>query len=484
MRKMIVGNIGARFGAMLLRAGSRRRCIVAAVALALTACSVGPQYERPVIAAPTAWRDAQAHAPAVWPATDWWRGFGSPQLDAYIAQAQRANDDIAAAVARVREADAQTRIAGSALLPAVAASAGITHERTRAASGNLSTYSLYTPEISAAYELDFWGKNRAALRAAKATLAASRYDRATVELTVVTGVASTYFLALELRDRLSIAQNNLASAEVILKGLKFEQTAGTANALDVAQQETTVATLDAAIPPLEQQLRQSVDALAILLGKAPEAIDVASGGLLGLSQPRVQPGLPSELLARRPDVARAEAQLVAANANIALARAAYFPNIQLTASSGFASAALSKVIDPANAVFSLAAGLTQPIFEGGALEAQSAYARARYAELLAAYHKTVISAFADVEDALVALQKTSDQLQRQQRAVATARRAYEIAQAQLHAGTINVLALLNTESALFTAEDAMARVKLSHLQALIGLFNALGGGWQNTTPEA
>jgi outer membrane protein, multidrug efflux system len=484
MRQMIVGNIGARFGAMLLRAGSRRRCLVAAAALALAACSVGPQYERPVIAAPAAWRDAHAHAPAAWPARDWWRGFGSRQLDAYIAQAQRANDDIAAAVARVREADAQTHIAGAALLPAVAASADSTRERTRAASGALSTYSVYTPQISAAYELDFWGKNRAALNAARATLAASRYDRATVELTVVTGVASTYFLALELRDRLGIARDNLASAKAILKGLRLEQTAGTANALDVAQQETAVATLDAAIPPLEQQLRQSVDALALLLGKAPEAIDITSGSLLDLSQPRVQPGLPSELLARRPDVARAEAQLLAANANIALARAAYFPSIELTASKGFASAALSKVIDPANAVFSLAAGLTQPIFEGGALEAQSAYARARYAELLAAYHKTVISAFADVEDALVALQKTSDQLQRQQQAVATARRAYEIAQAQLHAGTINVLALLNTEGALFTAEDAMARVKLSHLQALIGLFNALGGGWQNTTPEA
>jgi outer membrane protein, multidrug efflux system len=480
---MIVGNIGARFGAMLVHAGSRRRCIVAAATLALTACSVGPRYERPVIAAPAAWRNAQVHAAAAWPAIDWWRGFGSPQLDAFIAQAQYANDDIAAAIARVREADAQTRIAGAALLPAVAASASSTRERTRATSGTLSTYSLYTPGISAAYELDFWGKNRAALNAAKATLAASRYDRATVELTVVTGVASTYFLTLELHDRLSIARDNLASAEAILKGLRLERTAGTANALDVAQQETTVAALEAAIPPLEQQLRQSVDALAVLLGKAPEAIDVTSGSLLDLSQPGVQPGLPSELLARRPDVARAEAQLVAANANIALARAAYFPNIELTASRGFVSAALSKVIDPANAVFSLAAGLTQPIFEGGALEAQSAYARARYAELLAAYHKTVISAFADVEDALVALQKTGEQLQRQQRAVTTARRAYEIAQAQLHAGTINVLALLNTEGALFTAEDAMARVKLSHLQALIGLFNALGGGWQNT-PEA
>jgi len=466
---MIVGNAGFVVRAMAV--------------LALSGCALGPHYERPEIAAPAAWRNGRAHAPEAWPAADWWRGFGSPQLDAFIAQAQRANDDIAAAVARVREADAQARIAGAALLPAVAATAGATRERTLASNGSFSTYSVFTPQIGAAYELDFWGKSRAALTAANAALAASRYDRATIELTVVTGVASTYFLALELRDRLRIAQDNLASAEAILDGLRLERTAGTANALDVAQQETAVATLYAAIPPLEQQLRQSVDALAILLGKAPESIDVTRGSLLDLSQPRVQPGLPSRLLARRPDVAQAEALLVAANANVAQARAAFFPSIELTASTGFASVALSKVLDPASAIYSVGAGLTQPIFEGGALEGQSAYAQARYAELLADYHKAVISAFANVEDALVALQKTADQLQRRQQAVATARRAYEIAQAQLRAGTINVLALLNTETALFSAEDTLVQIKFSHLQALIGLFNALGGGWRNT-PEA
>jgi outer membrane protein, multidrug efflux system len=478
---MIVGNIGLPPRVRPLHATSRGRRIVAASAsaLALCACAVGPPYTRPEIAAPQAWRNAQPNAPAVWPSAEWWRGFESPQLDLFIAEAQRANDDIAAAVARVLEADAQTRIVGAALQPAVAATADASRERSRPGGGNLRTFSDYSAQISASYELDFWGKNRAALNAAEATLAASRYDRATVELTVVTGVASTYFQALELRERLSIAQRHLASAEAILNGLRLQQKAGIGNALDVAQQETAVATLYASIPPLEQQFRQSVHALAILIGKTPETVDVAGGTLAELAQPAVQPGLPSELLARRPDVAEAEAQLVAANADIGRARSAFFPSIELTGSTGFESPALSGLLSHGNAVYAIAAGLIQPIFQGGALEGQSALAKARYAELLADYHKTVITAFANVEDALVALRQTGEQGERQRQAAATARRAYEMAQAQLRAGTINVLTLLNTESALFAAEDAMAQVRLSHLQALIGLFNALGGGWHN-----
>jgi multidrug efflux system outer membrane protein len=478
---MIVGNIGFRLDALSAHAGRYgRRCIVAAAALALCACAVGPPYVKPDIPAPQTWRNAQSNAPEAWPSSDWWLGFGSPQLDLLIAEAQRANDDIAAAVARVLEADAQTRIVGAARLPAVAATADASRERSRPGGGSLRTFSDYSAQVSASYELDFWGKNRAALNAAEATLAASRYDRATVEITVLTGVAGTYFQLLELRERASIAQRHLASAEAILKGLRLQQKAGTGNALDVAQQETAVATLYASIPALEQQLRQSVHALAVLIGKTPETVEFGGGTLAELAQPAVQPGLPSELLARRPDVAEAEARLIAANADIARARAAFFPSIQLTGSAGFESTALSNLLSHGNAVYALAAGLTQPIFQGGALEGQSAFAKARYAELLADYHKTVISAFANVEDALVALRQTGAQEQRQQRAVATARRAYQMAQAQLHAGTIDVLTLLNTQSALFTAEDTMAQVKLAHFQALIGLFNALGGGWRNT----
>jgi NodT family efflux transporter outer membrane factor (OMF) lipoprotein len=308
--------------------------------------------------------------------------------------------------------------------------------------------------------------------------AASRFDAQVVELTVMTSVATTYFQALEFRDRVQVAENNLASAQTTLDGLRLELQVGTVNALDVAQQETVVATLQAAVPPLQQALLQTMDALAILIGKEPEAVDVAAGTLLDLSEPQVRPGLPSELLARRPDVASAEAQLIEANANVAAARAAFFPSINLTAAGGFASTALNTLISPGSRIFALTGSLSQPIFQGGALSGQYAFNKARYAELAANYHKAVISAFSNTEDALAALRETADQLQREQEAVAKARRAYELSQTQFHAGTINILTVLSTETALFTAEDALVQVKFSHLGALIALYSALGGGWQ------
>ena len=250
----------------------------------------------------------------------------------------------------------------------------------------------------------------------------------------------------------------------------------------MAQQETVVATVNATIPPLKQQLRQNLDALAILIGTTPESVDVTHGNLDQIGQPLVRPGLPSDLLARRPDVAEAEAQLIAANANIAAARAAFFPTISLTATGGFESSALAGLLTPANRVWSLGADVTQPIFQGGALLGQYQLAKGRYEELLADYHKAVISAFANVEDALIALQQSSDLVERQQTAATTAQRAYEFAQAQMRAGTINVLTLLSTETALFSARDALAQAKYAHLQALVTLYQALGGGWQQQEP--
>ena len=401
------------------------------------------------------------------------------QLNGLIEDAQRANDDIAAAIARVREADAQARISGAPLLPSVSACGAATRESLlNLTSAGTTTTNEFSALLSASYELDFWGKNRAALDAARLAAAASRYDRVTIELTVMTSVASTFFQAVEAHDRLSVASDNLASAQSTLKGLQLEKTVGVITALDVAQQETTVAVLNAAIPPLQQQLLQSIDALAILVGKPPEEVNITTGTLAELSEPKVIPGLPSELLARRPDIAEAEAQLMAANANIAVARASFFPSINLTANGGYVSTALSSLFNPASRVFTLTGGLSQPIFEGGALSGQYSYSKARYAELLANYHKAVISAFGNVEDALVTLQQTALQRERQEEAVAKARHAYEMTQVQFHAGTINILTVLSTETALFAAEDALVQVKYSHLAALIALFNALGGGWQ------
>jgi outer membrane protein, multidrug efflux system len=471
-------------------AGSTLRSAVLGLAgCGLVACNLGPHYKRPDIPPPQAWRDTSNLEQPGWPSSDWWRGFNSPTLNDLMDQARVANDDLGAAIARIQQADAQARIAGAPLLPSLGLDADGNRQRaaqqtTRTPAGKLigvpQTSNTFTTELTASYEIDFWGKNRALRDAARAAALASRYDRATVELTVMQGVASTYFLALELRDRLKVANDNVASARDTLKGLQLEAQVGTVTALDVAQQETTVATLDAAIPPLNQQFGETLDALAILLGRQPEGVDVTTGTLGDLAEPEVTPGMPSELLARRPDVAQAEAQLISANANIAAARAAFFPTISLTADGGYVSPALNTLFNPVSRVFSVTGGLTQPIFQGGALVGQYQLNKGRYAELLSDYHKAVISAFGNVEDALVSVQQTAEQLRREEQAVATARHAYELTQAQFHAGTINILVVLSTETALFTAQDTLVQVKYSHLNALVALFSALGGGWQRT----
>ena len=451
--------------------------------LVLSACSVGPAYHRPQAPLPSVWQTQSSAQTPQWPGAQWWRAFGSGTLDDYVQQALAASDDIAAAVARVREADAQARIAGAALLPAVAVGAEAIRQKTfiPTTRGALApTYDEFSPAASASYEIDFWGKNRAAKQAAVLAAYASRYDRETVVLTVLSGVASDYFQALESRDRLQVALNNVANAQHILDGLELEQRVGTANALDVAQQASVVAVENASIPPLRQQLQQSMDALAILLGRTPESLQFHDASLGQISAPPVVAGLPSELLTRRPDVAEAEADLHAANANIVEARAAFFPNVALTASGGLASTALNSVVVPGNQIFSLAGTITQDIFEGGALHGQYQYTRARYAELLADYHKAVISAFSDVEQALVAVQQTAEQQQRQQVATDAAQRAYSYAQQQMAAGITNILTVLNTETTLFTAQDQLVQVKFQHLQALVQLYQALGGGWQES----
>jgi len=455
------------------------RVVCACALLVLGACSVGPAYKRPDIPPPAQWREAPPNdSEGVWPSADWWHGFGSPTLDDLIVEAQRSNDDLAAAIARVEEADAQARIAGAALLPSVDFGADAARQRAQVTGVGPETYNSFSPVLSASYELDFWGKNRATRDAARATALASRYDKETVALTVVSSVASTYFQALEFRDRLQVARDNLANGEKIMHGLQLEVTAGIATGLDVAQQETAVALLNAAIPPLQQQFRQSVNALAVLLGKTPESIDVDTGTLNALTTPQVVDGLPSALLARRPDVAESEQQLISANADITVARAALFPSIELTASGGYASSALASLINPVERVWAVGAGLTQPIFHGGALRGQVVYSNARYRELLSDYHKTVISAFSNVESALVAAQQTHEQQIRQQDAVTKARRAFQFAQTQMSAGIVNILTVLNTENALFSAQDELVQIQYLHLQSLVDLYTALGGGWQ------
>ncbi len=454
--------------------------------LSIYGCSVGPRYHRPAFVAPDRWQSTTTDteqggatpATEAWPAADWWQGFGSADLNEYIAEAQASNDDLHAAVARIREADAQLRIAGATLLPSADLGAAATRERAQVSGAGVRTFNIFNPQITAAYELDFWGKNRAARDAASAAALASRFDRQTIALTVISSVATTYFQALGLRDRIRVGEENLRNGEKVLRGLRQQQMAGIVTGLDVAQQDTTVALLSAALPPLRQQYQQNVHALAVLLGRTPESIVVGEGTLTALNLPPVLDGLPSALLTRRPDIAEAEQNLIQANADVTVAKAALFPTIQLTVSGGFESAALAGLFNPANRFFTVSAGLTQPIFHGGALRGQLALNRARYDELVANYHKAVLTAFSNVEDALVAAQQTMEQTQRQQDAVDKARRAYEFSQTQMKAGIVDILTVLNTENALFSAQDELVQTQALRAQALVNLFTALGGGWQ------
>lgn len=473
----------------------------------LAGCSLGPSYERPVLDLPAAFRATDATAAASWPDPQWWRGFRSAELDRLILRARAYNQDLAAAAARVVQADAQARIAGAPLLPTLSATADFSYQRT-GISGNRSARSgavtvidpatgtaittgggnryfdirSYAAGLQVAYDTDFWGRNRGLAEAARIGALATRFDQETVALDVVAAVANAYFQALAAQDRLRVAERNLADAGRVLAAFRGRLEAGTSSALDVSQQEALVAAQRANIPGLRNAFEQQAIALGILTGTPPENLTVRGGTLDELPLPAVSPGLPSELLARRPDVAAAETSLVAQNANIRAARAAFFPQIQLTTAGGLQSAALSAITGPGTLVASLAAGLTQAIFDNGLRRGQLEFERARYDELLAAYRQSVLQAFTDTEQALAALRFATEQETAVRRTVATAQRSADIARAQLQAGTIDIVTALNTQTTLFTQLDLLTQVRLARFQALLNLYKALGGGWTAPKP--
>ena len=326
--------------------------------------------------------------------------------------------------------------------------------------------------------VDFWGKNRATLYAAEESATVARYNRDVVSLTTVVTVANSYFQILAAQDQLRVVRRNLAAAERILELIKKQFAGGTASQLDLSQQEALVATQRAAIPPLEVTLRQNIAALAVLVARAPANFKVNGGATTQITVPRLTPGLPSELFNQRPDIRQAEAQLASSNFSVESARAAFFPQIQLTGQTGFQSAALAALFGPGAWYYTLAAGLTQPIFDGFLLESQLKQAKGLQLQYLQTYRKTVLSAFADVEKALVALQQYTRQERLQADVVAASRKAFDVAETQLRGGTVNLITVLQTQQTLFTAENTLVQVRLTKLLAASSLFQALGGGWK------
>lgn len=462
----------------------------------LSGCILGSERPELNLEVPGGYREASKHAPdAAVPALDWWRGFRSKELTSLMEDAQIFNLDIAVAIAQIVQADAQVGVSGAPLLPSISGSVNAEQEHfgsatggssgsssglTGVSSGSGSNFSTYSAGLTASYMLDFWGKNQATLHAAEETATSSRYNREVVTLSTIVTVANTYFQVLAAQDELRVARRNLAAAERIMTLINQQFAGGTASQLDVSQQQALVSTERAAIPPLEVTLRQNIAALALLVARAPANFNVTGGTLTSIVVPRVTPGLPSELLYQRPDVRQAEAQLASTNFSVESARAAFFPQIQLTATTGVQSAALAALFGPGAWYYTLAAGLTQPLFDGFLLESQLKQAKGVQLQNLQAYRKAVLSAFADVEKALVALSQTTLQERLQIEAVNNSRKAFDVSEVQLRAGTINLITVLQTQQTLLTAENTLAQVRLTKLLAASSLFQALGGGW---TPD-
>lgn len=451
-------------------------------------------FKTPQTPVPEAWKVSSAqNAEAKWPDADWWKNFQSDALTAQIEEAHKNNFDLAAAVARVKQADAQARIAGAPLFPFIGADGSAVRARSSGSSRSASAIGVmsrprinnaYSGTLNASYELDFWGKNYAAAESAQALADASRFDQQTVVLSVNSSVASNYFEILATKERLAVARDNLANAEKVLETVRARFDAGVATGLDVAQQENVVETQRATVPPLELRLQQALNAQAILLGKLPESMMLPEATLADIRVPEVEAGLPSQLLQRRPDVLSAEAQLASADADIIAARAAFFPSIQLTGAGGYESTALSQLFQPDSMIFSIGAGLTQPIFRGGLLMGQLDFNKARQEELVQNYRKSVVSAFSDVEDALAAVQQGAAQTQAQQAAQATAQKAFELSKQQMDEGLVDITTMLDTQRNLFAAQDALLQARLTQLQAIVSLYRALGGGWSNAETPA
>ncbi len=450
--------------------------------LALSGCI---STERPDLAVdiPPAYRTTHGMSPAGRPALDWWRGFRSAELTKLVEEAESANFDIAAAVARITQADAQSKIVGATLLPAINLNSTAARSRSSQANGGGggggggSEQSSYNAVLNASYEIDFWGKNRALSRATEENAIGVRFDRDTIAVSTVVSVATAYFLVVSSQERLRTARENVAAANRVLILIRQRFEAGTVSALEVAQQEALVAAQRATIPQLDQTLRQSMALLAVLVGRTPESLKVRGGSLYGLGLPRLSPGLPSELLLQRPDIRSAEAQLAAADASVEAARAAFFPSISLTGQYGIASTALKNLFTPQAILYDVAANLAQPVFDGFRLQGQLEQTKGRQIELLENYRKSIVSGFGDVEQALIAIADGAERERLQRVVVETSRRAFDIGETRLREGTVDLVTVLITQQALFQAQDNLAIARLARLQAVLSLFQALGGAW-------
>ncbi len=436
-----------------------------ALSLALSACSLAPNYQRPEMALPTGWSNVAGVGATQQNTSLFWQDLGSVELDRLIDQVLAQNLDLEAALQRIDQARAQAKIASSPLYPNVSASGSSSR-----------TFQNFKDTNSAnigggvSYEVDLWGKNRNTAKSADFRLNATEFDRDALRLVVTSDATNFYAQVLSLNDRIGIAEFNLKNAEEILRIIEARFAQGGVSGLEVSQQRVAVNGFRIALATLVEQRSTTANALAILLGVAPQTFSTPSATLATLTLPPVNLTLPATLLTARPDIESAEAGLRAANADIGVARAAFFPsltlNLNTVVSAGFGG--------PAAAATQIASSLIAPIFTGGQLTGNLENVTARQKELAAQYRKTVLTAFQEVEDALAELKSANDRAALSSATVAESQNAYDIAKARFDAGAIDFLTLLDTQRTLYVAQDNQISVNQNQLFAFVQLRKALG----------
>ena len=464
--------------------------------LFMVACSVGPNYKRPAATVPAMYRGANAASPEIESAPastsmpppvgsasigdeKWWDVFQDKELQGLIRVALKNNYDVRIAATRVLQAQAQLGIIRADQFPTLSAGGTVSSVRNPKI-GPIPSYELTLGEVvaSASWNVDFWGKYRRATESARATLLANAWAQKAVMSTLVANVASSYFLLRQLDLQLEISKRTLSSRQDSLDLTKTLEEHGINSLLDVRQSEQLVFTAAEEVPDLERLIQQQENAISILLGRNPG--DVPRG--LKLTEqphaPEVPVGLPSSLLERRPDIREAEQNLIAANAQIGVARAAYFPQIALTGTAGYESPKLTDLFQGPAGVWSLLGGVTQPIFEGGRLKSNIRLAEAQREQLVLTYQQTILSAFRDVSNALVAYRKFREFRIQQQHLLESAQDAARLSERRFKAGTTDYLEVLTNETNSFSAELSLAQAQGNELNALVQLYQALGGGWE------
>jgi len=457
--------------------------VLASTLLAGAGCMVGPNYHRPTVQTPTAYRElsenpqiqAQAASYADLP---WWQVFQDPQLQELIRTALKQNYDLQLATERINAARAQVAVTRSSQFPQVQGNGDFSGGKEH----NFQTkFNFLTLTADAAFQLDFFGKLRRATEAARAELLATEDARQTVILTLVSDVASDYFALLQLDLQLQITHDtvNTQIDSVKLTRLRLER--GVATKLDVLQAQQVLDTANAQIPDLERQIAQEENAISILLGNYPQAVPRGRPLVQQLLPPEVPPGMPSSLLERRPDIREAEQILVAANAEIGVAKAEFFPQISLTGPGGGAlgrSSAFSSLMSTQLGIWSYGAQVSQPIFTAGALRGNLRLAESQHQQALIAYRQTIQRAFGDVSDALVGYEKFHQVRLRQEDSVKDLQESVRLSQMRYAGGTTTYLEVLDGQRSLFSAEVTLAEARGAEFESLVQLYRALGGGWQ------